>query len=598
MKILRNALLASFLILVWSIVFSTATIPSALAQDEVSAPPPPPSAQVSQTPDQSQTYDKPDAGQPAVEPDQPAVAPDQPQYPPQDQTSDQRVYDKPDAGRPLETPDVSADATMDPNNSLEQSDSDQNDPPGRVARLQYTTGSVSIQPHGTEQWVEGSVNRPLTIADNVWADKNSRAELNVGTGLIRIGSETSLTLTNVSDNSVQLSLHQGAMNLHVRHLYNGEVYEVDTPNEAFTILRTGDYRFDVDPNADITLVTVWRGEGEATGQGPSVRVKEHQQARFSGGTSLAHEIHSAPSPDGFDDWCQVRNRREDNSVSARYVSPDVIGSEDLDQYGTWRDTPEYGRVWVPSQVDSGWAPYTDGQWIYESPWGWTWDDYEPWGFAPFHYGRWVSFGGYWGWAPGPYYGGWGRGFYAPALVSWFGGPGWGVGVGFGFGGGYGWCPLGWGEPFRPWYHAGWGYFRGVNIYNTRINNINGFHNGFRNGFRNGFGAGFHYANLNARGGFTAVSRGTLERGLPVRQNAVRVNANLARNAPALGRPGVNPTMQSRLGRNAGRPAAAAPARAVSRATVSRMTPPAASRANSFGSSAARPGANFGRSNSG
>ena len=575
MKILRNALLASFLILVWSFIFSSATASMASAQEN----------EVSQA--------------------QPSDAP-----PPE--ANPGQAYDKPDAGQPLETPDVSPDAAPEASNNLDQNDSDQNDPPGRVARLQYTTGSVSIQPHGTDDWVQGSVNRPLTIADNVWADKNSRAELNVGTGLIRIGSETSLTLTNVSDNSVQLSLHQGAMNLHVRHLYRGEVYEVDTPNQAFTILKTGDYRFDVDPNADTTLVTVWRGEGESTGQGPSVRIKEHQQARFNGGTSLAHEIHSAPRPDGFDDWCQLRNRRVDDSISARYVSPDVIGSEDLDAYGTWRDTPEYGHVWVPTQVDAGWAPYTNGQWIYESPWGWTWDDYAPWGFAPFHYGRWVSFGGYWGWAPGPYYGGWGRGFYAPALVSWFGGPGWGVGFGFGFGGGYGWCPLGFGEPFRPWYHTGWGYFRGVNVFNTRINNINGFHNGFRNGFRSGFTASgrFHYANLNARGGFTAVSRGTLERGLPVRQNAVRVNANAARNAPALGRPNVSPTMQSRLGQNAGRPAAGAPARAMSRSTVSRMTPPSASRSNSFGSSragmnhasgsgsVARPGANFGRLNSG
>ncbi len=580
MKNLRNALLAGFLILILSFVFSSITASTASAQQDEVSPAQAPD-QEAQTPDQTlappppdqgQTYDKPDAGQAQVAPDQP---------------QDQGAYDKPDAGRPMEIPDESASATAnEPSNEMangQSEESDRNDPPGRVARLQYTSGSVSIQPHGTDQWVQGSVNRPLTIADNVWADKDSRAELNVGTGLIRIGSETSLTLTNVSDNSVQLSLHQGAMNVYVRHLYSGEIYEVDTPNQAFTILKTGDYRFDVDPNADTTLVTVWHGEGESTGQGESVRIKEHQQARFSNGNSLAHEIHAAPPPDGFDDWCEVRDRREDDSVSARYVSPDVIGSEDLDANGTWRDTPQYGHVWVPNQVDPGWAPYTDGQWIYESPWGWTWDDYAPWGFAPFHYGRWVTYGGGWGWAPGPYYGGWDRGYYAPALVAWFGGGGWGGGFGFGFGGGFGWCPLGWGEPFIPWYHAGWGYFRNVNIYNTRINNINGFRGGFRNGFANR--GGFRYANMNARGGFTAVSRGTLQRGLPVRQNEVHVSANAVRNAPALNRVNASPTMQSRLGRNAGRPAAT-PGRMASRPVVSRMTSSAASRSNSFGSSRA------------
>src|SRR5258708_10638322 len=113
----------------------------------------------------------------------------------------------------------------------------QNDPPSRAARLQFMSGSVSVQPHGTEDWVAGAINRPLTNSDNVWADKNSRAEINVGAGLIRINSESSLTLTNVSENAVQLQLHQGAMNLHVRHLEDGETYEVDTPNQAVTVLK-------------------------------------------------------------------------------------------------------------------------------------------------------------------------------------------------------------------------------------------------------------------------------------------------------------------------------------------------------------------------
>src|SRR5205809_4937741 len=98
----------------------------------------------------------------------------------------------------------------------------QSDPPARAARLQYMSGSVSVQPRGTDDWVAGTLNRPLTNSDNIWADKNSRAELSVGTGLIRIDSESSLTLTNIDENTVQLQLHQGALNLHVRRLYDHE----------------------------------------------------------------------------------------------------------------------------------------------------------------------------------------------------------------------------------------------------------------------------------------------------------------------------------------------------------------------------------------
>ena len=454
---------------------------------------------------------------------------------------------------------------------------DDQGPPARVARLQYLSGSVSVQPHGTDDWVQGSVNRPLTNADNIWADKDSRAELNLGTGILRIGAESSLTLTNVTDNSAQVQLHQGALNVHIRHLYNGEVYEVDTPNLAFTISKPGDYRLDVDPNADYTLVTVWSGEGQATGQGQPVTVHSGEQARFSNGTSLAHDIHAAPQPDQFDDWCRVRDQHADTSASAKYVSPDMIGSEDLDEYGTWKETPDYGNVWEPSGVGPDWAPYTDGQWDWISPWGWTWVDNAPWGFAPFHYGRWVYWGGGWGWAPGPYLGPWYRGWYAPGLVAWFGGPHWGVGFGFGIGGGFGWCPLGWGEPFFPWYHAGWGYFRGVNIYNTRIVNINHYHGTFNNFVARGSVNGVHYANISHRGGFTAVSANTLQHGLPVHSNMVHVSASAARGAPALGRPGVTPTRSAMLGPKAGMAAAHPSAGVTSRPTVSRMRPPAGSR---------------------
>ena len=69
------------------------------------------------------------------------------------------------------------------------------------------------------------------------------------------------------------------------------------------------------------------------------------------------------------------------------------------QYGVMVRQPEYGQVWYP-QVAPDWVPYREGSWAYVAPWGWTWVDSEPWGFAPFHYGRWADIGGRWGWVPG------------------------------------------------------------------------------------------------------------------------------------------------------------------------------------------------------
>jgi hypothetical protein len=376
--------------------------------------------------------------------------------------------------------------------------------------------------------------------------------------------------------------------VHVRHLYDGEVWEIDTPNLAFTVSKPGDYRFDVDPNGDSTMVTVRKGEGEATGQGSPVSVHSGEQARFTGGNSLAHQIHNAPRLDSFDEWCSLRDKRQDNSVSARYVAPGVVGAEDLDEYGTWHNYPDYGAVWTPTSVAPGWAPYSYGHWAWVSPWGWTWVDDAPWGFAPFHYGRWAYIGASWGWIPGPY---WYRPWYAPALVGWFGGPGWGFGFGFGFGPRYGWCPLGFRQPFYPWYGVSRGYFHNVNVSNTRIVNINHVSNNFFRGARTGVPAS-RFSNLNKPGGFTAVSQNTLQRGLPVHSNSLRVTPNDVKGAQALSRVNVNPTREGMLGARAG--AGAHPSSsAFSRPTVSRMTPPAVSRPASQ-TAAAHGGASGGR----
>ena len=186
---------------------------------------------------------------------------------------------------------------------------------GRIALLQYVNGTVSVQPHGTGSWVAAAANRPLTVADNVWTDKDSRAELNVGTGLMQLNSETSLTLVNVDRGTVQVRLHQGTLFLHVRHLFDGEIYEVDSSNGSFTLTKSGNYRFDVDPKANTTAITVWKGEGSVSGNRPVVKVKAHEQVLLSG-TAVEH--HKNPKPDGFDEWARVRNQRQDSAYPHVY----------------------------------------------------------------------------------------------------------------------------------------------------------------------------------------------------------------------------------------------------------------------------------------
>ena len=453
------------------------------------------------------------------------------------------------------------------------------DPPGRVARLNYMSGQVSIQPNGANDWVQGSVNRPLTSSDRVWTDKDSRAELQMGAASARLNSETSLTLANVSDRAVQLQLDQGTLNLHVIRLFDGEVYEIDTPNLAFTVEKPGDYRFDVDNAGDTTVVTVWKGRGEATGDNPGVRVGSKQQFTFSGGRSLRSVVTNAPGFDGFDSWCQVRAEREDRSPSLQYVSPYAVGYSDLDQYGRWETVAPYGPVWIPAGVAPGWAPYRWGHWVYIVPWGWTWVDDAPWGFAPFHYGRWVYFNNYWGWCPGPAYA---RPIYAPALVGWIGGPRWGFGLSFGIGGGVGWFPLGWGEPFVPWYGGSRGYFQNVNVSNTHITNITNVTNNYYGGHP--VNPPLHYVNQHPYA-VSAVSNETFTGSRPTRGTLVPVSAETLHGASVVNTVPVRPTRESMTG-----PAqhmAAPPSAAFNRPVMTKMTPPVPASASA--SEPTRPG---------
>jgi len=62
------------------------------------------------------------------------------------------------------------------------------DPPSRVARLGYMSGAVSFSPAGQNDWVQASLNRPLTTGDRLWADARGRAELQVGDAMIRMNA--------------------------------------------------------------------------------------------------------------------------------------------------------------------------------------------------------------------------------------------------------------------------------------------------------------------------------------------------------------------------------------------------------------------------
>jgi hypothetical protein len=432
-------------------------------------------------------------------------------------------------------------------------DDAQADPPGRVARLNYIQGSVSLQPAGTQDWIDANPNRPLTTGDNLWADQDSRGELHVGSSVLRLSGQTGVSFLNLNDQITQLQLAQGSLYVRVRQLDEGEAFEIDTPNLAFSITRPGQYRVDVDPNGGSTMIAVWGGSGSVTGGGQAFTLNPGQEFMFSGTDQLTYDSQPLGGRDDFDNWCFSRDQREDRSMSAHYVSRDVIGYNDLDDYGTWSNDSDYGPVWIPQNVDAGWAPYHYGHWVFIQPWGWTWVEDEPWGFAPFHYGRWAVIRGRWGWVPGPVaVVAIGRPIvrpmYAPALVGFVGGGGFSLSIAIGGGAGVAWFPLGPRDVWVPAYRCSPIYVQHVNIYNTRVVNVTQVTTVYNNVYvhrdRTAFNR-YTYAN-NVRA-VTAVDHDTFVNGRPVGRASVRISQDQIRNPRVMGQTGMQPTQRSSFG---------------------------------------------------
>ena len=446
---------------------------------------------------------------------------------------------------------------------------DNDDPPSRAARLSYTHGVTSFSPAGETEWVDTVLNRPLVSGDRLWTDKDGRAELEVGNSALRLDANTSFQLVNLSDQTTQVEITQGTLNLRVRQLPQDQNYEVDTPTLAVTLAQAGQYRIDVDPDGQHTTVAVMRGSAQARGDNADYPLQAGDRVRFHDTNLSDAEQLNASAGDDFDRFSATRDARAEHGMSEQYVGSDVVGTSDLDEYGSWTTHGDYGHVWYPSHVQSNWAPYSDGNWIWQDPWGWTWVDNAPWGFAPSHYGRWASIDNRWGWVPGP------RGeqaVYAPALVAFIGGGGWSVGLSAGGTGPIGWFPLGAREIYEPSYHASRDYFTRVNVTNTTVNNttINNVYNNYASGQPLAHAS---YVNRAIPGAVTAVPSSAFTNAQPVRAAAIKLDSQQLASAPVTRNAAIAPSVHSVIG-NAGT-AKAAPANGVlDRKVVARTAPPA------------------------
>ena len=394
------------------------------------------------------------------------------------------------------------------------------DPPGRVARLSEISGQVWLYGSDADEWIGVARNRPLTSGDRIATDNGARAEITLGTTTLRLDAGSELEVVRLDDARFIVRLHQGSAAARLRTAAAAAEFQVDTDEGRFRARTAGRYRFDrLEQASDLTVLA---GQAVFEGRNSALPLTAGQHAQFWLDAAGAPQYTMVqPLRDAFASWVDNRDRAEDRAVApVRYVSPEMTGADDLDRYGQWEQTSDYGPIWSPSVVPAGWAPYGAGHWAFVRPWGWTWVDDAPWGFAPFHYGRWVNYRERWCWAPGTYVA---RPVYAPALVAWVGGASVSVSLSVGRGGPpVGWFPLAPREVYVPSYRSSPDYVRNVNV--THVTNITQITTIVNN--RNGEGDRRDFANRRFPGAVTVVPTSVV-----VGREAVGPSAAQFRNNP-------------------------------------------------------------------
>ncbi|MCU0238813.1 MAG: FecR domain-containing protein [Pyrinomonadaceae bacterium] len=288
----------------------------------------------------------------------------------------------------------------------------------KVARISFMRGEVQIRRADSQDWEKAVQNLPLVEGDQIATGENSRIEIQFDTKkFLRLDENSFLKIVTLRDEGKAVSLPQGTMSLRLLEFDKDiQYFEIDAPNTTISVQKYGLYRVDSGDSQNSVVRVAVTDDGQARvysdNSGFTLRNGRSAKIYLDGNNQGEWETSEASRyADEFDSWVLDRDaktaKRLQQAHYDKYYDRDMYGAEELNENGEWIYTKKYGYVWRPyktaTNIYRDWSPYRYGHWRYVAPFGWTWINDEPWGWATYHHGRWIYDNGEWCWTPYTYY---------------------------------------------------------------------------------------------------------------------------------------------------------------------------------------------------
>src|SRR6185503_5750319 len=190
-----------------------------------------------------------------------------------------------------------------------------------------------------------AVNAPVAAGDTIATGPSARTELQFNSAnMLRIGHDSEVRLTDVEPGRIGLQVARGTVTYSLPRESGAQV-EISTPTVSVRPMNRGAVRVSVLEDGQ-TEITVRSGQVEIyTPRGvETLRAGQTMMARGSA-SDPEFQIVAAIPRDSWDEWNASRDQALQRSRSYQYVSNDIYGAEDLDNYGQWENEPGYGEVW-------------------------------------------------------------------------------------------------------------------------------------------------------------------------------------------------------------------------------------------------------------